>query len=63
MGDFIFEVADSGRETTVGSHVGVAEQTETELEGERLRERLLLEDTSADDLAGHGGEHFVFARG
>src|ERR1035437_9791431 len=63
IGDFIFEVADSGGETTVGSHVGVADQTETQLEVEGFGEHLLLEDPGADDLAGDGDEYFVFARG
>jgi hypothetical protein len=63
IGDFIFEVADSGWETTVGSHVGVAEQTETEFEIERLGESLLLKDAGADDLAGNGGEDFILASG
>ena len=63
MDDFIFEVADGGRVTTVDGHVGVAEETETQLEIERLDERFFLKDAGADHLAGDGGEHFVFARG
>src|ERR1035437_6388744 len=63
IGDFIFEVADSAGETTVGSHVGVAEQTETQLEVEGFGEHLLLEDPGADNLTRDGDEHFVFARG
>src|SRR6266487_4624924 len=63
IADFIFEVADSGGETTVGSHVGVAEQTETQLEVEGFGEHLFLEDPGADNLARDGDEHFVFARG
>src|SRR5437899_4101329 len=59
--DFIFEVADSGGETTVDGHVGVAEQTEAQLEIERLSECLFLKDAGADDLAGDGGQHFIFA--
>ena len=63
IGDFIFEVADSGGKTTVGSHVGVAEQAETQLEVERLGEHLFLEDPGADNLTRNGNKHFVFARG
>src|SRR6266568_3589147 len=61
--DFIFEVADSGRETTVGSHVWVANQAETQFEVERLVERLLLKDAGPDHLAGDRRQHFVLARG
>ncbi len=61
--DFIFEVADGGREATVEGHVGVADETETQLETESFGERLLLKDAAADHLAGDSGEHFVFARG
>src|ERR1700675_4904128 len=63
IGDFIFEVADSGGETTVGSHVGVADQTETQLEVEGFGEHLFLEDPGADNLTGDDDKHFVFARG
>src|SRR6266436_6981711 len=63
IGDFIFEVADSGGETTVGGHVGVAEQAETQLEVERFGEHLFLEDPGADNLSRDGDEHFVFAGG
>src|SRR5579883_345848 len=63
IGDFIFEVADSGGETTVGSHVGIADKTETQFEVERLVERLFLKNASANDLAGNCGENFVIARG
>ena len=59
--DFIFEVADSGRETTVGSHVGVADKTETQFEVEGFVERLVLKNAGANDLAGNGGEDFVLA--
>src|SRR6266705_6358632 len=62
IADFIFEVADSGGETTVGSHVGVAEQTETQLEVECFGKHLFLKDPGADDLTGDGDEHFVLAR-
>ena len=61
--DFILEVADSGGETTVGSHVRVAEQTETQLEIERFGERLLLKDASADHLTDDRHQHFVLACG
>src|ERR1700686_1320815 len=61
--DFIFEVADSGGETTVGSHVGVADKTETQFEVEGFVERLVLKNAGANDLAGNGGEDFVLARG
>src|ERR1700674_3378206 len=61
--DFIFEVADSGRETTVGSHVWVTNQTETQFEVERLVERLLLKNARPDHLAGDCSQHFVFTRG
>src|SRR5213596_3288739 len=63
IADFIFEVANSGGETTVGSHVGVAEQAEAQLEVERFGEHLFLKDPSADDLTRDSDEHFVFARG
>src|SRR6266550_6120892 len=63
IADFIFEVADSRGETTVGSHVGVAEQTETQLEVERFGENFFLEDPSADNLTRNGDEHFLFSRG
>src|SRR6266487_3860900 len=62
IADFIFEVADSGGETTVGSHVGVAEQAEAQLEVERFGEHLFLKNPGADDLTRDGDEHFVFAR-
>ena len=52
--DFILEVADSGGEATVGGHVGVAEQTEPQLEIERLGECLFLKDAGADNLPGMG---------
>src|SRR5438046_728090 len=61
--DFILEVADSGGEATVGSHVRVAEQTETQLEIERLGERLLLKNAGADHLADDRHQHFVLACG
>src|SRR5205809_521092 len=61
--DFIFEVADSGGKTTVGSHVGVADKTETQFEVEGFVERLVLKNAGANDLAGNGGEDFVLARG
>src|SRR6266567_3880967 len=63
IADFIFEVADSGGETTVGSHVGVAEQAETRFEVEGFGEHLFLEDSGADNLTRDGDEHLVFARG
>src|SRR5436190_10863840 len=63
MGNFIFEVADRGREPTVEGHVGVAEQTKTQLEIERLGKCFLLKNPAPDDLAGDGGQHFVLARG
>src|SRR5882672_11178768 len=34
IADFIFEVADSGGETTVGSHIGVADEAEAQFEVE-----------------------------
>jgi hypothetical protein len=43
--------------------LGLRMQTETQFEVERLVEGLLLKDAGANDLAGNGGEHFVFARG
>src|SRR6266446_5334033 len=61
--DFIFEVANSGRKTTVGGHVWVANQTETQFEVECLVERLLLKDAGPDHLAGDCRQHFVLARG
>src|SRR6185437_4158360 len=62
IADFIFEVADSGRKTTVGGHVWVAEQTETQFEVEGFGEHLFLEDPGADNLTRDGDEHFIFAR-
>src|SRR5260370_27808205 len=61
--DFIFEVPDSGGETTVEGHVGVAKQTETQFEIECLGESLFLKDSDANDLAGDSGQHLVLARG
>src|SRR5213594_4332788 len=61
--DFIFEVGDSGGETTVSSHVGVANETETQFEVEGFIERFVLKNAGANHLAGNGGEDFVFARG
>src|SRR6266540_4044277 len=61
--DFIFEVADSGRKTTVGSHVGIADETQTQFEVERLVEHFLLKDSGANHLAINRDKHLVFARG
>src|SRR5437016_2016334 len=61
--DFILEVADSGGEATVGGHVRVAEQTETQLEIERLGERLFLKDARADNLTGDRHQDFVLPCG
>src|SRR6266571_3501803 len=61
--DFILEVADSGGEATVGGHVRVAEQTETQLEIERLGERLFLKAAGADNLAEDRHQDFVLACG
>src|SRR2546427_6596374 len=61
--DFILEVADCGGEATVGSHVRVAEQTETQLEIERLGERLFLKDAGADNLPGDRHQDFVLSCG
>src|SRR5437870_509484 len=61
--DFIFEVADGGGEAAVGGHVRVAEQAEPQLESERLRERFLLKDARADNLAGDRHQDFVLPRG
>ncbi len=63
IGDFIFEVADSGGETTVDSHVGVANEAETQFEVERFVKRLLLKDAGANHLAGNCDEDFVLTRG
>src|SRR5436190_17674333 len=63
IGDFIFEVADSGGETTVGSHVGIADEAQAQFEVERLVENFFLEDPSADNLTRNGDEHFLFSRG
>src|SRR5437667_9365552 len=63
IADFIFEVADSGGKTTVGSHVGIADEAETHFEVERFVENFLLKDPGADHLAVHRDEHLVFARG
>src|ERR1044071_7821269 len=61
--DFIFEVADSGWKTTVGSHVGIADEAEAQFEIERLIENFLLKDSGANHLAVHRDEHFVLACG
>src|SRR5437870_3170302 len=61
--DFILEIADSGGEATVGGHVRVAEQTETQLEIERIGERLFLKDAGADHLAGDRHQDFVLPCG
>src|SRR6266567_1185054 len=61
--DFILEVADGGGEATVGGHVRVAEQAKAQLEIERLRERLFLKDTGADNLAGDRHQDFVLPCG
>src|SRR5690242_4420398 len=61
--DFIFEVADSGWKTTVGGHIGIADEAETQFEVERLVEHFLLKDSGANHLAVHRDEHLVFARG
>src|SRR5437762_13905580 len=61
--DFILEVADSGGKATVGGHVRVAEQTETQLEIERLGKRLFLKDAGANNLAKHRHQNFVFPCG
>src|SRR2546429_3274348 len=61
--DFILEVADSGGEATVGGHIRVAEQTETQLEIECLGKRLLLKNASADNLAGDRHQDFVLPCG
>src|SRR2546428_11510288 len=61
--DFIFEVADSGRKATVGSHIGIANEAQTQFEVERLVENFLLKDPGANYLAIHRDEHLVFARG
>src|SRR5205085_4852269 len=62
IGDFIFEVADSGGKTTVGGHVGIADKTKTQFEIEGFVKCLLLKYAGANDLPSDGGEHFVFAR-
>ena len=61
--DFIFEVADGGGEAAVGGHVRVAEQTEPQLEIERLGERLFLKDAGADNLAEDRHQDFVIPCG
>src|SRR5688500_7637782 len=58
----IFEGADSGRETAVGSHVWVANQAPAQFEVERYVERLFLKKAGADYLAGDRGQLFVLAR-
>src|SRR2546429_6647509 len=61
--DFILEVADSGGKATVGGHVRVAEQTETQLEIECLGKRLFLKDARADNLTGDRHQDFVLSCG
>src|SRR5919108_5382237 len=63
IGDFIFEVADSGGEAAVGGHVRVAEQAKPQFEIERLGERFLLKDAGADNLAGDCHQDFVLPGG
>src|SRR5258706_10117165 len=63
LGYFIFEVADSGREAAVGSHVGVADESKVQLEIECFGESLLLKDPGAHHLAGNGCQDFILARG
>src|ERR1017187_8479837 len=59
---FIFEVIYGGGKSPVLHHVGIALQPERQLEGNRLRERFVLENTVADKLAGHLGQHKIFTR-
>src|SRR5205823_3301847 len=61
--DFILEIADSGGKATVGGHVRVAQQTETQLEIERLGEGLFLKDASADNLAEDRHQDFILPCG
>src|SRR6266480_5705584 len=61
LSDFIFEVGDGGWETTIGRHVGVANEAEPEPEGECFGERFVLKDAVADDLPCHFHENFVLA--
>src|SRR5215472_8707978 len=61
--DFIFEVAHGGGETSVQSHVGIAEQNQPERERKRLGECFLLKNAAADDLAGDGGHDFIVTCG
>src|SRR5947207_14917647 len=61
--DFILEVADSGGEATVGGHIRVAEQKETQLEIECFGERFLLKNAGADHLAGDRHQDFVLPCG
>src|SRR5437764_9691956 len=63
IGSFIFEVADSGGKTTVGSHIGVANEAEIQFEVEGFVEGLFLKDAGADQLAGDCRQNFVLARG
>src|SRR5579862_6024270 len=61
--DFIFEVTHGGGETSVQSHVGIAEQNQPERERKRLSECFLLKNAASDDLAGDGGHDFIVTRG
>src|ERR1035441_7386514 len=59
---FIFEVIYGGGKAPVLHHVGIALQPERQLERNRLRERFVLKNAIADELAGHLGQHKIFAR-
>jgi len=59
IGDFIFEVADSGGKATVGSHIRIADEAQAQFEVERFVKHLLLKNAGANDLAGDGGENFI----
>src|ERR1700744_1769948 len=56
--DFIFEVSNSGGKTSVQSHVGIADEAQSECKRERFVKNPLLEDAGANNLAGDGGQHF-----
>src|SRR5438445_2616484 len=59
LSDFIFEVGDGSWETTIGRHVGVANEAEPEPKGEGFGERFVLEDSVADDLSRYFYQNFV----
>src|SRR5689334_2528672 len=61
LSDFIFEVGDGGRETTIGRHVWVADEAEPQAKRKRFRKCLVLKDAVADDLTRYLYQNLVLA--